>query len=466
MPYVLTIELGGVDITASVPLESVRMQLAGSQETATCEFDIEDFTLTVAAAEEDLVTVTEVGTSEVLFGGFVRSLTPDVAATGRTVHIKAVDYNSLLDRQLIIRDTRSAGESDKVRLEYLMTTYGDQFSPDFTQITTLAASMPEQTFTAITLRQAIERVLGQASTLSAYHIDPTGRLVTYDRSVITPGPFDVVVGTPGAGQIAVDKFRIDFDSTGLANAVYIVGATAAGSGWFTDPTSIAAYGRRERFFNAPDSDTSAKAAQVGAAVLQDQAYPIPRGSFETDSPNDGWRIGQHITCTSAQHGITAETYRIARVTVRYLNGLGHRRYTLEIGSPLPTLTALLAKRAGGGSGIGITPGGGGWSGPWQYDGSALFGGSECGCSPCCEPWDGIGSPEPGDEVQNELVFTGDGTTVAGVTLYPYSAGTLRVWVAGLNAAGYLTETNPATGAFDLDFAPTAGQTVRANYTAA
>jgi hypothetical protein len=69
-------------------------------------------------------------------------------------------------------------------------------------------------------------------------------------------------------------------------------------------------------------------------------------------------------------------------------------------------------------------------------------------------------------VLNELVWTGEGTTTAGVTAFPYLAGSLSVWVAGLNTTGFVTEDDPTTGAFSLSFAPTSGQTVRVNYTAA
>lgn len=471
MANALAIEIGGVDVTNFVAFETLQMQLAGSQETASCTFDVEnDPSLSLSIIAEMLVTVTDVGSSDVLFGGFIRSNKPDVNAVGRTVHVAAYDYNNLLDRQLVISDARAAGESDNDRLVYLMTTYGDQFSADYSQIATLNGAMPKQGFVAISLRQAIERVLGQASTLSAYNIDPTGRLVTYDRSSTAAAPFDVVVDTPGVGEISVDDFTFDFDSSNLANAIYVVGSTAAGSGWFTDPTSIATYGRRERFFNAPDSDTSAKAAQVGAAALEDQKDPVPRGQFTTQSPNDGWRIGQHVVITSPPHGLVAATLRIARVTARYLNGVGDRNYTIEVGAPLPTLSALLAKSHGaGGGGAGwSTPGSSGWWRGFTIDDLGnLFGtGDGCTCNPCCPPWDGIGTPDSGVDVVNEFGFSGDGFTTAGTTAHPYVPGSLAVWVAGLNATSHKSEDDPSTGAYSLDFAPTAGQTVRLNYTTA
>jgi hypothetical protein len=359
----LTILLGGVDITTSVDLTTVVMQLAGSQETATCEFDIADPTNSVSAADETTLTVTEVGSATVLFGGFVRSRRVLTLSVGRTIHVQAADYNSLLDRSVVVSDSRSAGESDHARLVYLMSTYGTQFSSDYSQIATMNGSMPDQKFIALTLRQAVERVLGQASILSSYYVDPTGRLHTFDRTTTTAAPYDVRVGTPGAGELAPAEFSIDNDSSNLANAIYVVGSTAAGSSWFTDITSIGIYGRRERFVNAPDSDTFAKASQVGNAALTDQKDPVPRGVLVTQSPYDGWRIGQSITVNSVQHGLTNKVYRVARVTVKYLNGVGDREYTIELGGPLPSITSLLGATFGGGGGYPwISPGGPGGAG--------------------------------------------------------------------------------------------------------
>jgi hypothetical protein len=92
--------------------------------------------------------------------------------------------------------------------------------------------------------------------------------------------------------------------------------------------------------------------------------------------------------------------------------------------------------------------------------------SGCDCATCCPPWDGIGSPDPGEDILNELVWVGDDTTTSGTTDFPYTPGSLSIWVAGLNTTGYVTEDDPTTGALSLAFTPTGGQTVRANYTAA
>lgn len=460
MPAALAIVLGGTDITAKVDMTSVVMQLAGSQEVASCEFDILDPTDTVTAEDEATLTVTEVGTAEVLFGGFCRSRRVVVITTGRIIHVSAVDYNSLLDRSIVVSDSRAAGESDTTRLAYLMTTYGTQFSSDYSQIATLNISLPAQKFIAITLRQAIERVLGQASTKASYYCDPTGRLVTYDRTVPVAAPFNVRVGTPGGGELAPETFSIDNDASNLANAIYIVGATAAGSGWFTDVTSIAAYGRRERFYNAPDSDTSAKAMQVGLAVLEDQKNPVPRGVFTTQSPKDGWRIGQSIVVNSDAHDLVNATYRIAKVSAHYLSGTGTREYTIEIGAPLPSLSALLGATHGGGGGFPWhSPGGAGaWVGVIGHGDGGVSSRGPCACPPFFQEqcFEASAFSEGGDG-NEEIARSWEGTSVheAAPTFAHPIAGAFSpkahlIWASGdpdiaLEAVNFYSVVMVATG---------------------
>src|SRR4029079_8953763 len=75
-------------------------------------------------------------------------------------------------------------------------------------------------------------------------------------------------------------------------------------------------------------------------------------------------------------------------------------------------------------------------------------------------------------VKNEHVADGDGTTVLFTTRFPYTPGSLEVFVDGVQITAGLTETDPVAGTFTLDFAPhgaigdTAAERVTANYQAA
>jgi hypothetical protein len=70
---------------------------------------------------------------------------------------------------------------------------------------------------------------------------------------------------------------------------------------------------------------------------------------------------------------------------------------------------------------------------------------------------------------NEFVANGDDTTTVFTTRYPYAPGSLRVFVDGVPIVNGLTESDPATGEFTLDFAPhaatgdTRAEIVTANY---
>ncbi len=62
-------------------------------------------------------------------------------------------------------------------------------------------------------------------------------------------------------------------------------------------------------------------------------------------------------------------------------------------------------------------------------------------------------PQPGSPVIDELVGTGDGTTVTFTTAHPYVLNSLKVYVDGVQIIAGLTQTDPAAGSFTLDFAP-------------
>jgi hypothetical protein len=158
--------------------------------------------------------------------------------------------------------------------------------------------------------------------------------------------------------------------------------------------------------------------------------------------------GSLITATDTVWGLTASVQRIAGLRLKYVHP-DRWMATLQLGY-VPRLRVRPLKVTSSSSvGTGGDSGGGGGGG-----------------DACCPPWNGIGSPSSGQDVINELDGTGNGSTTSWVTAFPYVPGSLSVWVAGLNVTSHKTETTPTTGAWGLDFAPTTGQTIRVNYTAA
>lgn len=365
-----------------IDVESLKPQDSGAKEAGSVELDLYDGALAFELLPEDEITVSTVASpSDILFGGHIRSLDTEVIAIGRKYHLIAYDYSTLLDRINVVQVDRPAGESDHDRLAWFMTTFGSGLlDDDPAGIATLNASMPAQKFRLITLRQAIEQVLGTALATGTYRLNSSKKLDTWDSDPgLEAAPFDVVIGTPGVGEIAPESLAITGDTSELYNAYWVRGATAAGSGWFTDPASIAAWGRREKYIDAPDSDLSWKAFNVGMAALADTKEPKYRGTFTV---YDGdWRSNQRFALTSPIHGpaggFTAEPFDTVRITRRYLSGTAVEVYDVEFGSPKGSFAAKHGKNARRADGVG--PGSGGW-GP----GGGLGGGSgsqDCGCGP-------------------------------------------------------------------------------------
>lgn len=135
------------------------------------------------------------------------------------------------------------------------------------------------------------------------------------------------------GEIAPERLDIDYDSGSYANRVYIQGANPAGSGYYSDTAAITAVGMtRTAVLQAPDCETAAMATALANMYLGRVSSSTPRGSF-TITDTDGWRSGQNLTVTSADHGLVAEAFRIARVTTRVARPgtLPVRSYSVEFG---------------------------------------------------------------------------------------------------------------------------------------
>lgn len=363
-----------------VDVDSLRPQDSGAHEAASVELDVIDIELAFDLLPEDEIIVSTVEDDAVpLFGGFVRNLKTTILAIGRVFHLIAYDYSTLLDRINVVQDDRPAGESDHDRLVYFITTYAaGLLDPDDVGIATLNASMPAQKFRLLSLRQAIEQILATALDTADYRITTSRKLDTWDSGPgLDTAPFNVVVGEPGDGEMAPEDLTIVGDTTNLFNAYWVRGATPAGSGWFTDPVSIAQWGRREKYIDAPDSDLSWKAFNVGMAALADTSQPLYRGTFTATSPFDGWRSNQRFLLTSPQHDLVAAPFDTVRVTPRFLSGEADQAYDIEFGSPKASFAAKHGKEARRADGVGS-----GSAGFSPTDGGGLGTTNDMG-EPCC-----------------------------------------------------------------------------------
>lgn len=339
--FVVNTWVNSANASGLIDFESIEEDFSGNQEVGSYQFDITDSAVT-AAYIKDMAYVRVQDAEGGRFKGFITSRTPVVMGGARKIHVEATGIEYLLDNIVVLQNTRYAGESDATRIMYLLATYGgqglfnDSFgSTDTSKIQVLNASMPKQKFRYMTLRQAIEAVLGVASTTSNYYIDHLGRLHTFDQShpdIVTSAPYVIRVGTPGGGEISPEDMVIEYDSTDLKNFYYVRAKYRSADVPVSDANSISLYGRRTAIVDAPDADTSTKATAVGNAALLDNAAPKVRGSFTVRTPyTDGWRVGQLVTFYSTVHGLNGAQSRIVNIAGKYESGSGYRVMEIKFG---------------------------------------------------------------------------------------------------------------------------------------
>jgi len=327
-----------------------------NQADDTATFELLDIDLAVSALQpEGRIKVTQDG--KVRFNGFITNIEPAWEGLSRRFRVSCTGISHLLDMCIIPPSdsdvyVRTTGETDRHRLIWLLDTFGGPFttagSSSYAYIQVLETEMERQKFSNLTLRQAIERVLGAASDSANYYVDTLGRLHTWDKTheenFTAPYAINATLAL-GANEVAPSDLRVLLDTTELVNWYYVRGKNDAGSGAYADTTSVSAYGRRQAFIDGPDSDTRKKAKRLGNAALKDTKDPLVRMGFTVDldyCENAGviWQPGQMVSVTSPAHGLSGYQIRVIRVTTSYLNGLGDRSMEIECG-------ALRANFAGG-----------------------------------------------------------------------------------------------------------------------
>lgn len=341
--YVTNIFIDSVQMAGKVDLGTLEIEESGNQQIGSCSFTIIDRNNSVTVKDKAFVQVAD--STGQLFKGFVDGRTPQVMAIGRRIDVMAHGIESLLDTIIVVENVRKVDESDKARLQYFLATYGSQGlynnslgSTDNSKIQVLRASMPNQKFKNMTLRNVVESILGLASETSDYYIDNIGRLHTFDATHPEgdSAPYVVRVGTPAADEVAPEEPVIEFDSQGLINDYQVRAKNKIYDVRRADTASIALYGRYAAFVDAPDADTQEKANRVGDAALKDNAAPKARGSFRVTTPYDlngsqRWKVGQMVTLHSTQHGLSGAQSRIVGLRWEYLSGDGTRSVHVSFG---------------------------------------------------------------------------------------------------------------------------------------
>ena len=396
------------DVTKLIDLDTVSIEETGNQSGASFDAVLSDLGRAPRAAnafssmrgEWRLQVNWKNPTSgdwKPMFNGFIRAPSPEIAAIYGSFALHAEDMGTLLDRAVIGTQgvSRAAGESDKQRIAWLfggldqrdgikvaqpLLAEGLDYA---TKVQTLNASMPAQRFSPrLTLRQALERILSQASDSADYFLDHRLRLWTFDSdtaaAVLDVSPYDIdVTATPGAGKVAPQDLVVEWDSDGLWTGFYATGSNARVSRTYLDSSDFAEttagrlpspygtqlYGRRIGNFHAPDADTDVKVQRAVRAALRDTRNPVPRITWTVEGASclsdgvkagtttgDRWRGGQSVYVKSAVHGLNGsgtdagpwagsngtggallQPFRLKRVRTTFASGKGDMIQECEAG---------------------------------------------------------------------------------------------------------------------------------------
>ena len=340
-PYAITV--GWTEVSAaSAELESITFEETGVDDPGYLRMRLWDPTNSLIVTSQMVVRVHDNTLGAQVYLGVVLNHDMDVAALGRYINVEAVSVGALLDEILVPNEPRPA-ESDAARVSYLWGAYAKYpLDPDQSQVTQTNAAVSADLMAGMTLRAALDQTAGLAGTSTHYHVDSVGRLVWRTGNSAVSAPYNInVAQAPGGGNIAPNDLTVQRDGT-LKNRLYIRGSNPLGSGWFQDAASVAQYGAREEFIDAPSADTAAKAQTIALLQLGRVAQPNIRAAFSTNDPNSGWRADQNITVTSAQHDLAATALKIVRVTTTFLSGTGTRAYKVEAGATGARLSGIPA----------------------------------------------------------------------------------------------------------------------------
>ena len=343
-PY--SLKWGGVEIGFGagkgygVPYDSISVSEVGGNGASTINFTILDAKRALslpALGRIQLIDHTVTLAGEMVFAGFAqgrRTIGGGAGPTGYAVEVKGTDYGYLLDTCYVPKLSYKAGYSDQALVQGVVAHSARHYDivTHTAFCTSTNASMPAMDFGNMTLRAAIESIQAAAGANRKYYVDFLGRLHYFQgptESAMGAAPA-AITETPGGTNAS--GLLIEYDESQIVNAVYVVGANPAGTGWVKDEVSIKAYGLRQGSFDAPTCKSAAQLASTGAHFLALHKDPIVRGQFTlTGGPTTGWRVGQTLTLTSSTLGITAATYPIVQIDTIFVSGSGVRERTVYFG---------------------------------------------------------------------------------------------------------------------------------------
>ncbi len=278
--------------------------------------------------------------TQILFAGLIRNLKRVNYSLGSHVRylIDCQDYTTLAaDNVITTAGISGVIGTDRARIADLFASFGTKGIVIGIYVQTLVSSMPQQNYQGKTLAEALDMILAISG--GAWYVDYSKQLHTFLGEPNT-APFGLSDGFDGVTTYGYTDLVLPSETTQLHNAVYMIpGGAPAVATWYTSPTSIIAYGRREASVTMSDITLQADLDTAGAGYLVDHAFPVQTGSLVCYQP--GLAAGMMVAITSANHNLVASQFRITTVDTTYRTQSGPL-FRIEFGTPRRTLAQELA----------------------------------------------------------------------------------------------------------------------------
>jgi len=318
MAEVLTI--GGVDRTANLHRDSLRIEQAAGEFTAVCSFKLNDLDSTLNIQTRDAVTVTDDGTT--LFAGEIVDIDDDLlslALAGRRLSIRCQDYNVLVEEAVIDGEEAYDSQADSAIIADLFGSYRADIDAT-TYVSTLQANMTIS-FQDVTLRQALSDICSRTG--GRWYVDETKKLHYFsaEENVCAWWLSD---NPDNADSFPYQDIKKRLSASTIVNHVLVVGQEVRT--WYEDEDSVDAYGERPAVVVDNRITTQAGLDTRGAALLTKWANP--RVAYDVVTRKTGLRAGMDVRLICGAWGID-ETLTVRRLTI-YWRG-DNRFYSLEIG---------------------------------------------------------------------------------------------------------------------------------------
>lgn len=337
---------------------SIHIMEAAPGAVSSMEFTIDDPGKVISIADGAEIVYEDFVRGIRWFGGFIQNqrISPAFGQQGRTIDVTCYGYEALLDSCLVPTTTIAATDAiDGAGTVCIDFTYAQQFGA-YAPVRTFINGSARSTRafpvsgtaskgwdvggTAVliegqTVRRAIE--IAMSAIIASNPTVATACTVDFYRGLrfypwatgfTTFNPSDYVALT--VSDVAGTRpegltYEIDTSPSAMANAVYVKGANAAGTGWVVGDTRT---GRHDLYVTSTAASDISRQS-VGASILGSKSKPAARGTFrlENFTPVDA-HPGSMLTITNAALGWSSKAFEISQIE-KSINNDGTQNWTVS-----------------------------------------------------------------------------------------------------------------------------------------